>query len=198
MTAADLWAEFNAARAAMEPPDRAMLEGYRIAPGDVVFLVGITCARVSGGLYEPDPDGGEAFVTPVLIDDPIGPETISPAQTIRFGEIVDLVAWHPRHPDAWALRVGAAEWIGAIPPQSMPPIPPVPFRRSMLAWFQHRCTGLMLLATERAARYRLLTGCRGGISVEDARHLAELRGLLEQSWPCPPLFVGGGGLRNAA
>src|SRR4051794_11818071 len=167
----DLWAEFNAARAVLEPPDRAMLEGYGVAPGAVVLLIGITRARVSHGVYEPAEDGGEGFVTPILAHDAISPESINPAQAVHFGDILDLVLWHPRRPDAWALRSGAAEWAGSIPPQYMPPIPATPIRRSMLSWFQHRRTGLVLLATERAARYRLLTGCRGGIIAEDARHL---------------------------
>jgi hypothetical protein len=80
----------------------------------------------------------------------------------------------------------------------MPPIPATPIRRSMLSWFQHRCTGLVLLATERAARYRLLTGCRGGIIAEDARHLAELCDVLEHPWPHPPVTIADGGLRDAA
>jgi hypothetical protein len=182
----------------MDPPDRALLEGYGIARGDVVLLIGITRAHVSGGHYEPTDDGGEAFLTPVLVHDAITPEAINPAQAIRFGEIVDLVARHPRRPDAWALRTGAAEWLGCIEPQYMPPLPPVPIRHSILNWFQHRCAGLVLLTTERGARYRLLTGCRGGIVVEDAQHLTELRSVLEHPWPHPPLFVVGGGLRDAA
>src|SRR4051812_3714363 len=97
----DLWAEFNAARAALEPPDRAMLEGYSIAPGDIVLLIGIIRARVCGDLYEPAEDGGEAFVTPILAQDAVGPEAINPVQTVRFGDMFDLVAWHPRRPDIW-------------------------------------------------------------------------------------------------
>ena len=31
---------------------------------------------------------------------------------IRFGEIVDLVAWHPRRPDRWALRTGEGIVLG--------------------------------------------------------------------------------------
>src|SRR3954452_956076 len=96
-----LWHEFNAARAALEPLDRVMLEGYGIAPGDIALLIGITRARVSGGLYEPSDDGGEAFVTPILAHDAIGPESTNPAQTVRFGDMLDLMVWHPRRPDAW-------------------------------------------------------------------------------------------------
>jgi hypothetical protein len=197
MRTGDLWAEFNAACAAMEPPDRALLETYGIAPGDVAPLIGITRARVSGGLYEPDPDGGEGFVTPILADSASGPESICPERAVRLGDILDLVLWHPRRPDAWALRTGAAEWLGAIAPQYLEP-PPVPIRRSVLVWFRHRCTGVVLLTAERPARYRLLTGCRSGIVVEDARHLAELRSVLKHPWPHPPLFVVEGGRRRAA
>src|SRR4051794_19240689 len=143
----DLWAEFNAARAALEPPDRAMLEGFGIAPGTIVLLIGLTRARVCDGLYEPDENAGEAFVTPILAHDAISPEAIDPAQTVRGGEMLDLVLWHPRRPDVWALRSGAGEWCGCIEPQYMPPIPATPIRRSILSWFQHRCIGLVLLTT---------------------------------------------------
>lgn len=194
----DLWAEFNAARAALEPPDRVLLEGYGIAPRTVVLLIGLTRARVCDGLYEPDEDEGEAFVTPILAHDAISPEAIDPAQTVRGGEMLDLVLWHPRRPDVWALRSGDGEWIGCIEPQYMPPLLPVPIRRSVLNWFQNGCTGLVLLAPERAARYRLLTGCRGGIIAEDAQHLAEMRDILEHPWPHPPITIADGGLRNAA
>src|SRR5690349_7991199 len=91
MKTGDLWAEFNAARATLEPPDRALLEGYGIAPGDIALLIGITRARVSGGLYKPAEDGGEGFVTPILARDAISPEAINPAQAVRFGDMLDLV-----------------------------------------------------------------------------------------------------------
>src|SRR3954471_8128940 len=102
MKSGDLWAEFNAARAAMQPPDRTLLENYGIARGDIVLLVGITHARISDGLYEPAEDGGEGFVTAILADDAISPESSYPERAVRLGDMLDLVLWHPRRPDAWA------------------------------------------------------------------------------------------------
>ena len=64
------------------------------------------------GLYRPDPEGRWAYITPVKAGDPLD----AAEDVIRFGDIVDLVAWHPRRPFRWVLRTGAgfilghAEW----------------------------------------------------------------------------------------
>lgn len=188
MTGADLWAEFSAAQRDLTPPDRVMLEDHGIAPGHILFLIGISQIRVDRGLYEPDSNGGEAFVSPVLVEDPFTPETVSPETAVHFGELVDLVAWHPRRPSSFALRTGAAEWLGAIEPQYFEPSP-VPIHRSVLRWFQSGCRGLVLLTQERGARHLLLTGCRGGVVAEDDQHAAELQAIMRPPWRAPPVTV---------
>jgi hypothetical protein len=188
MTGADLWGEFNAARLAMTPPDRALLEGHGITPGNILFLIGVAQARVSGGLYEPAEDGGAAYITPALVYDAISPESPCPAQTVRFGELCDLVAWHPRRPLSWALRVGSAEWLGSSLPQYFDP-PPVPIRRGVLSWLQGGAVGLVPLSRSRTDRYRLLSGCQNGVVAEDAKHRAELSQILATPWPAPPVTI---------
>jgi hypothetical protein len=112
-----------------------------------------------------------------------------PALSVRFGGLVDLVAWHPRQPSGWALRTGAAEWLGAIEPQHMGP-PPVPIRFSVLSWFQYGCSGLVILSTAAAVRYRLLSDCLGGVEAESAEHAAELKRMLAWPWPAPRVSIG--------
>jgi hypothetical protein len=198
MTAADdLRAEFSAARLAMSPPDEALLETLGVAEADVKLLIGLSPAIVCDALYEPGPSGGEAFVSPVLVRDAISPESCDPAITCRWGDIVDLVCWHPRHPGAWALRRGAAEWLGSIEPQYFHP-DPVPIRQTVLSWFQHGCTGLVLLTHSRSEKWRVLSECRGGVIAENAAHAAELRRILDRPWPRPRVLIAGQGDRRDA
>jgi hypothetical protein len=115
-------------------------------------------------------------------------EAHDPPHTVRAGELVDLVAWHPRHPHRWALRTGAAEWLGAIEPQYLDP-EPVPVWRSPLAWLRVGCVGLVMLSPDPPAAYRVLSGCRGGIVAEDPQHAAALRATLARPWPAPQIIV---------
>ncbi len=186
MTGADLLAELRSARAAMSRKNRAELMGAGIAPEliDRYPLIGTAEMRIKGGLYEPAPDGAPAYVTPVLVGDPVSPEIPDPLVYARhFGDIVDLVAWHPRHPGHWALRVGAATWLGCIEPQYLDP-DPVAIRRAPLAWLRAGCDGLVILSSEPADAYRLLSGCHE-IIAENQQHAAELRKLVRQPWPRP-------------
>ena len=198
MRTADLWAEFNAARAAMSGDNRAELIGAGVAPEmiDRYPLIGVSRMQVSGGLYQPEAGGRPAYVTPVLIADPVSPETPHRLVYARhLGECVDLVAWHPRRPDRWALRVGAATWLGCIEPQYMDP-DPVALRRSPLAWLRAGCDGLVFLSADPADAYRVLTGCHE-IVAEDQQHATELRKLVRRPWPLPRISAGEEA-RNAA
>lgn len=197
MTAGDLWAEFNAARAEIAPPDRVLLERHGVAAPNIIFLIGLTHIRVAGGLYEPDENGGEAFLSPVLVDDPYTPESTCPAAAVHFGEVVDLVAWHPHHPARVALRRGAAAWLGSIAPQYFDP-EPVPIHRGVLQWFRSGCHGLVLLAPEVGTRHLLVTGCRGGVVAENPEHAAELTRIMRQPWRAPPVTIARQEFRRAA
>ena len=132
-------------------------------------------------------DGSPAFVTPVLVDHVDTPELSCPAQAAKFGDLVDLVAWDPRHPHAWALRCGAAEWLGCIDPQYLDP-PPVPIHRGPLGWLQTGCRGLVLLSREPFSQYRLLANIQR-IEAEDAAHAAELHGIISRPWPVPTITI---------
>ena len=188
----DLIAEARAASAAMTRADVAELEEFGVpaAAVEIFQLVGI--ARISRivdiGLYEPDPSGALAFITPALVESPTTPESQSPG-AFALGNIVDLVAWDPQAPRDWALRALQAEWLGCVPSQYLDP-EPVPVWRTVLNWFRAGCTGLVVLSREPAEIYRLLMGFPGGILGEDEVHCAELRRTLERPWPVPPISVG--------
>jgi hypothetical protein len=192
MMSRDMAAEWATAQQRLGDEDRAMLAGHAIPPHDVELLIGTARIRLfaRGRLFEPDPDGGIAFVSPVRIDphNPVSPEARAPGPCCRFGALVDLVAWHPLHPDRWALRTDAAEWLGCIEPQYMDPAP-VPIRRSVLSWFRAGCTGLVLLSRVPAVQYRLLMDCHGDVIAEDTAHAAKLRQALNRPWPRPRVLI---------
>jgi hypothetical protein len=195
MTGRDLAAEMSAAAAQLSSDDRAELIALGIDRFDVCQLCGIAPVRRCGGeLYEPDPAGRAAIITPVLVQDPATPESNLPHSYCRFGEVVDLVAWDPRRPRRWALRVGAAEWLGCIEPQYLEP-DPVPIRSSVLSWFRAGCRGLVLLSRSAPDQYRLLSVCFR-IAAEDRAHQAELRRVLSLPWKAPPVLVAAGGSRS--
>ena len=199
MDALDMLAELRAARAAMTAEDRAELIGAGI-PADIINrypLIGIAPMRIDNGLWQPASDGRPAFVTPVLIGDLVSPETPDPLVYARhLGGIVDLVAWHPKHPEHWALRVGAATWLGCIEPQYLDP-DPVAIRRSPVAWLRAGCDGLVILSADPADAYRLLSGCCE-ITAEDHQHAAELRKLVRRPWSLPRIMIAAGEAHHAA
>jgi len=189
MTGANLVAEYRAALRSTQLDDLHPLLAAGISPETIAAVVpASTRIAVAGSTYQPDPDGGSAYLLPVRVDNPLSPEAGDPSETVRAGPIVDLLAMHPAQPGRWALRCDAAEWLGTIEPQYLDPSP-VPVWRSPLAWLRADCRGLVLLSRDRRDQYRILAGCLGGILAEDPRHAMELRRVLEHSWPAPRVFV---------
>jgi hypothetical protein len=193
MKARELAREMRQAFGALHPADFTTFGELRI-PAWLILnwqVVGrVLVCRIGNDLYEPDPDGIAVFVTPVLTHYPDTPESLDPESAVRCGALVDLVAWHPKCPNRWRLRTGAATWAGAIPPQLCNP-DPVRIWRTPLGWFQADCTGLCLLSSDRPESFRILSACVGGILPEDERHKHEIKRLLERPWPAPEV-------RNAA
>src|SRR5713226_352032 len=132
MKTAALAAEMRHAAANLPSEDREILvQGYGIPCSlvDLYQLIGlekIVAKDVKGArrdLYMPHADGDPAFITPVLGHFADTPESTDPRVFVRFGNIIDLLAWDPRYPDRWALRTGAATWLGCVPPQYLEPFP---------------------------------------------------------------------------
>jgi len=189
MTGAELEREYLVALRETRAQDLAPLTAAGV-PGQAIAMAmpAIARVRVERDFYTPDPEGGLAYLLPVRVADPISPEAIDPDETIAAGDVVDLLAFHPKNEGRWALRAGAAEWAGAIKPLYMAP-EAVRISRSPLSWLRAGCEGLVLLSRDRRDQYRILTGCLGGILAEDLRHAAELRRVLEHPWPAPRVIV---------
>ena len=189
MTGRDLLLEYGSALWRTMAEDVQPLRAAGITETMLRLLpVALDRITVRGQLYEPDPDGGFAYILAVRADNPATPKTPDPETVIADGDMVDLIAFHPAYPRRWALRVGAAEWLGAVEPQYMQPAP-VRIWRSPLAWLRAGCRGLVLLSNDRRDQYRHLASL-GSIIAEDAHHAAELQQLLEHPWPTPTVLVG--------
>lgn len=141
-------------------------------------------------LFEPDPHSNtSAFILPVRVDYPETPESIDPRRAITEGAIVDLVAFTPALRVRWALRTGAAEWLGACLPQYMEP-EPVKLCRTPFDWLRGDCEGLVCLATIPIEIYRFLTRLRV-INVEDEEHAEQLHAILDRPVFNPEIVVTG-------
>jgi hypothetical protein len=202
MKTAALAREMREAFGAMQPRDIDQVVGLGIPEILIRHFQMIGLARVgedrSGTLWQPEPFGRWAYITPYLVQYADTPESTRPDIFPLIGNIVDLVAWCEKAPERWRLRTGAATWLGCIPPQYMEP-EPVPIYRSPLSWLRHRCVGLVPLARERSEVYRLLAGCASGLIGEDERHAYELREILKRPFQAPPVYAGDlGGHRRAA
>lgn len=188
MTGLDLRCEYETALAGTTWEDlRPLREAGVGGPG---LAVGIAVQRISVsrcGLYEPDPDGGPAFIVPARIECPTTPEALEPVDTVRHGDLADLIAISTALPLRWARRTGVATWLGAIEPQYLA-VDPTPIWRSPLHWLGNDCHGLALITRSRVERYRLLTHC-DAILAEDEDHADELRDLLSRPWMAPPVYV---------
>ena len=185
----DLRAEMLAAHAQVGDADRLALLDLGIAADDLdrFRMCGIEQVSIRNRLYSPAPGGPIAIITPVRVWSCATPEAPKPRAYAHWGPIVDLVAWHPADPERFALRVGAAEWLGCIEPQFLD-ADPVPVHRSVLDWLCAGCVGLVLLSTDPADQYRALCCCHG-IVAADPEHGKALRRALSRPWPHPS--VGG-------
>jgi hypothetical protein len=148
----------------------------------------IARVRVEGDFYAPDPEGELAYVLPVRVDNALTPEAADPAETLRTGSIVDLVAFDPAYSARWAMRRDTGVWLGAVEPQYLKP-DPVPIWRSPLAWLKGECEGVCIVTGDAPAAFHVLTGCVGGLIAEDHDHATELRALLSRPWPMPRIIL---------
>lgn len=187
-TLSDLTEELAAALDAVTAADCQVMRGARVPPAMFVRgFLGVARVLVEGEHYQPHESGGRAFITPVRVLEQDSPEDPDFDVAPSLGALIDLVAWHPRFPDRWALRRGAATWLGAIPPQVMAP-PPVPIRRSPLAWLRAGGTGLCILTGDPGEAQRLLLGC-SRLLAENDEHAKELRRIVTRPYPAPRVYV---------
>lgn len=124
---------------------------------EICELIGVARIAFDGnrGRWRPaagNEPGCFAFVTPVLIDHPDAPWSAEPFFTVRFGEIVDLVAWDPEQPTWWALRCGTGAWLGAVGPATLR----TPVWDTIAEWLRADLAGIVILTRDRRERMRLL------------------------------------------
>jgi hypothetical protein len=138
-------------------------------------------------LYQPHEAGEWCFITPVCRQDPDTFASDLPGAWVRWGQIVDLCAWHPASPDKWALRTGEADWLGLILYPSADPVPiyrtPLSWLRASTGWADWFGPGLALLSPstsqprpfQHLSAADLIAALRGGIVAENYAHREELR-----------------------
>jgi hypothetical protein len=95
---------------------------------------------------------------------PLAPD---PWAAVRFGELVDLVAWCPKDPARYWLYAGDAAWLGAVAPPDLEPFP-VAVHPTPLAWLCAGAEGVALLARSPRARCRLANSFKHGMTVRTA------------------------------
>jgi hypothetical protein len=190
MSADDLLAECRWALTRTKPADLDPLRKAGIGEAQLAAIkpawapIGVTR---DGLHFQPDPDGDAfAFIVPVRVHNPLSPEARDPVATVRGGAIVDLLAFSAAVPNRWALRTGAAAWLGCVEPQYMGPAP-TPIWRTPLRWLGEGC-GVCLLSRDRRDQYRTLASL-DSIIAEDKEHADELRRLLAHPWLAPPVYV---------
>jgi hypothetical protein len=194
MKMAELEAEMRQALANLttEHAEELVGAGVPIFPIVIYQMVGVGRVRATeSGCYCPDPAGGDAFISPVRVQYPDTPQSTEPWWFVRGGDLVDLLAWNPKEPECWALRVGAAAWLGCVAVQDYPELvapPPTRVWRTPLSWFCADCDGLVVLSPERTDHYRILSELQGGIIAEDD-HVREVQDIVERPWPAPRVWA---------
>lgn len=201
MKAADLEAEHRAALKNLKTADAQELVDQLEVPYFAVVIyqmVGILPIRLdkTGTLWEPDHEDGKrfAYITPLRIDRPETALARDPWATARCGEIADLIAWDPRAPQRWALRVGASAWLGSIPWGE--PFPAI-IRASPLSWLKADLDGLVLLTRDPVQVRSILGEFEYGIHAENELLAAQLTKLVATPVAHPPRIetARGGGPR---
>jgi len=167
---------------------RLMTFGVEIGVFELFQLIGLAKVRLlPGNLFDIDPAGIDAFITPIRGFGDGEYEHSNPPAVVLNGDIIDLAVWHPAAPGRWALLTGAARVLGSIEPQLLLP-PPVPISRDILSWMRCRRQGLVLLTRDELEVGHILRTI-DTIVAEDATHQAELKRLASQPWPAPNVIA---------
>jgi hypothetical protein len=112
-------------------------------------LIGKAPIVVAAGIYDVHPDGAEAFITPLRREESHTIASYAPAAYVRYGCLLDLVAWHPATPGSWALRAGDSEalWLGL---SEWPSNETTPVWGSPFEWLAAGGVGLVPLTDDRS------------------------------------------------
>ena len=188
MSKVDLSGELFGAQGALTAEHRLALLAAGVAHEAIDWgWAGVARILIERALYQPVDGGSICFIAPVRVADPNSPEASDPNEVIRWGELVDLVAFPLDRPENWVLRTGAAVWLGAIGPQYLEP-PPVLVHRTPLEWLQAGGNGLVPLCRDARDLRSLLLPCRS-IAVTDPLFGKRIKHSLERPLPIPPIFI---------
>lgn len=194
MKTAELAAEMRQALANLTREHADQLVGCGV-PWSVIIdlMIGVERVRATeDGCYCPDHDGGAAYITPVRAQYADTPQSTAPWRSVRSGYLFDLLAWNLETPDCWALRIGAATWLGCVPVQDYPELVTparTRLRRTPFRWICADCAGVVTLSPERADHYRLFSEPQGGIIADDDDHRREVLDILERRWAVPRVWT---------
>jgi hypothetical protein len=193
----DLDGEVCASHAAATPAWREKMIAAGIPAKSIAFgWCGVTRCLVEGGIFQPVDHGTEMVIVPVKHGDAVSPVWSHPDEIVRYGEVVDLIAFDLVNPLRWYQRTGLATWLGCIPPQLIDP-DPVPIWRHPLNWLRSGGVGLTPLTRSGRETRELLLGV-GKILAEDAHHAAQLKRALERPLSIPPIFIPDSATERAA
>src|SRR5580698_2458192 len=86
MIGAERTAEYRAALRATRAEDMAPLLAAGVSAAVIAMLRPATCRiTVDCDTFRPDQEGGDAFILPLRVDNPVGPEAADSEATIRAG-----------------------------------------------------------------------------------------------------------------
>ena len=115
-----------------------------------------------GRLYQPIDGGLPAIVVPVM----------------DGFELIDLLAFDPRAPDRWRLRLGAAALLGSDALDNQLLGKPLNIYRTPLAWLRAGLDGVVIL--DFGGAFVDLATAPNGLVAEDPQHQRELRAAMTE------------------
>jgi hypothetical protein len=178
MRGADLAAEMRQCLQALQRQQADFLISRGVDPFLIAIYQMVGVGRVGageGGLFNFANDGRTHFITPVRTVDASTPFAADPWAAVRFGEIIDLVAWCPSQTPL--ARLGNALSIGAVPTPSLEPFP-VQMRSTVFHWLRSGCTGLVLLTRDPKQQAGILSMFDHGISAASKKQAEQFKAAL--------------------
>lgn len=157
----DLWQELQ--RACAHPHVDEVMAEFGVT-SETRLLCGAACIEAHGNrFYEPVQDGKPAIILPIFDSD----------------ELVDLLAFDPREPERWLLRLGGEPLLGRYALSDQLLGKPLHVYRTPLSWLKAGCDGVVILDPIRS--YIDLATAQYGVAGENDAHTNELRRTLTET-----------------
>lgn len=150
-------------RAQADPHVYEELARHGVADPEIAMHCGLTLFEIHGRFYEPTEYGAPAIIVPVMDGD----------------ELCDLLAFDPREPEKWFVRLGDEPLLGASALSNQLLGKPLHIFKTPLSWLQGGCDGVVLLDLNRA--FVDLVTAPNGLVGEDGAHTDELRRMITET-----------------